>query len=649
MQLPICPPPGVASLQSHCRRLSVLTLATFSLLAGTGRLLADDISWNAALDGLWSDAANWSSDPALPGVADTVTIAATTGADPYTVTFGTGTPADETLTANVTNVILGNASTGAPRATLHLKGGTLIADVGTAPVGGNGTAPLAMTNADLVVDAGATLLLRSGPNNGTNAFRGLNLNGNATVTINGTLKAHPSGATSGTAGGGLLMMGAASQTNTVIIGQGAIADFGYTYIGASGSSATASNHVTVDGGELKVRSLELGRAGADNTLTVKNGGVFISGGSGSTIGGGTGGNGTGELIVGGLDGNGQMTGGTVTLTNSSNSLGTNGSSTGGSATGIITMKAGTLTSTGGFILGGAGNNVAGNRTTGIINIEGGILTMSTATSARNVILAQAQNSTGEINITGGTMSITRAAGDHSLILAPAYTDASSTGTATINLSGGTLNVDKLVSQTVAGTIYFTGGLFTMKQATVSNGKAFTVGNGTDAATLRLLTGTGSGDHTFADGLVVSTNARLEGAGRIGTGLASVHGTLAASGVLEFADGLTLFDGSTIDLNDSSGSLFISGGDLTIANGATINIRLTDFTAGNPVTLFSISGSVAAADLSGVNFLFNGVATTGSWSGADFLITATAIPEPSTVAFVLGGLTLLASLGVRRRR
>ncbi|AHF91513.1 anchor protein [Opitutaceae bacterium TAV5] len=610
MQLPICPPSGVASLQSHCRRLSALTLATFSLLAGTGRLHADDISWNAATDGLWSDASNWSSDPVLPGVEDTVTIAATTGGtDPYTVTFGTGTEADATLTADVFKLTLGVA--GAPRATLHLKGGTLTADVGEAPASGNSTPPLTMTNADLVVDTGATLLLRSGPGGGGNGFRGLVMTGNATATINGTVKVQPSGGATGSVGGGLHMSGSAGQTNTVTIGRNAVAEFGYTYVGPGGQSA--QNHVIVDGGSLKVRAFELGRGGTDNTISVKNGGTFTEGGGGASIGGASNNTGTGHLIIGEIDEGGAiLSEGTVTMTSG------------------LTVGAGTA---------------SGN---GTVTLNAGSFSMTTS-AARTVTLASGPKTTGTLNIKGGTMNITRSQGDHTLRLAPGYVDETSTGTATINLSGGALNVDKFVSQTVAGTINFTGGLFTVKQATVSNGKAFTVGNGTDAATFRLVTATGSGDHTFADGLVISGNARLEGSGRIGTGLASVSGTLAASGTLEFADGLTLFDGSTIDLNNSSGSLFISGGDLTIADGATINIRLTDFTDGNPVTLFTASDSIAGTALDNVNFLFNGVATTGSWSGADFLITAVAVPEPSTVALVLGGLTLLASLGVRRQR
>jgi hypothetical protein len=661
MKLPIHQHSSRHNCFGGSRLISALTLSGLAALLAVNAprpLSADDVSWLSAIDGDWTDAANWSSDPALPGATDNVTIAATTGGtgtDPYTVTFGTGTEADATLAADITSLLVGSTNASDPRARLELNGGTLTVDRGTT------AKPVTLENADLTINANATLNFRAGTTGSSN-IDGLIMNGGATITIEsgGKLQSQLTD-TSTTAGtrAGINMLGSANETNIITIKQGATVEVGYTFVGGSGSASGAQNHILVDGGKLSVRSLELGRASADGngTVTVKNGGTISGFGSGLTIGGGSGQNGSGRLIIGEIDETGKtLSEGTVQISGGSAVLGTKGTGSNAGGTGTITLNAGSLTSTASFILGGSGTDDATNKSSGTINVNGGVFEITPTIAARTMTLARTQNSTGTLNITGGTMNLVRtASGDrHTLILAPGYVDEASTGTATVNLSGGTLNVDKLVSETVAGTINFTGGLFTVKQATVSNGKIFAVGDGSGdkTATLRLVTATGSGDHIFADGLAISANARLEGSGKIASGLATISGTLAATGgVLEFADGLTLLDGSTIDLDDptKTGSILVSGGALTIADAATINIAASAATEGDPLTLFSISGSVAAADLSAVNFTLNGLAAAGTWTGNDFSITAVPVPEPATIALVLGALTALVALAARRRR
>ncbi|RRJ97511.1 PEP-CTERM sorting domain-containing protein [Opitutaceae bacterium TAV4] len=619
-------------------------LATL-VLAATTIATAADIYWNSAADGNWSTATNWSdgTTSVLPGAADTVTIAATTGGtDPYTVTFGTGTETDATLTANSTQLVLGSAT--APRATLHLKGGTLTLDTGAS------TTVLTMANASLNVGTGATLYLRTSDEAGTAGLSSLLLNGNATVTVGGTLTTEKTGGGGTNPRAGLSLSGASGTSNTFTVNSGGTARFGYSTLGTTNNAVTgSSNAVLVDGGSLWFRSLNIGVRGEDNSVTVRNSGTLTIGGSGASIGGGSSQSGTGQLIIGERSGDTVISEGTV-VNASSLTLGTRGSTTTGTGgTGTLTLNAGSFTTTAGVTVGGGAAGSTSLVTRGTINVHGGLFTLNSSGTARTITVSGLRNTIGYFNITGGEVNITSAQGFHTLTLAPNVT-ADDSGTGELNLSGGTLNVDKLVSATDAGTINFTGGLFTVKQATVTNGKAFTVGDGSvgKTATLRLLTGTGSGDHTFADGLVISANARLEGAGKIADGLATLRGTLAATGALEFADGLTLIDGSTLDLNNASGSVTISGGALTIASGATINVSLASFTAGEALTLFSIAGAVAPTDLDAVNFTLNGEAVAGAWNGANFQITPTAIPEPATIALLFGGTLLFASFLLKRR-
>jgi hypothetical protein len=74
---------------------------------------------------------------------------------------------------------------------------------------------------------------------------------------------------------------------------------------------------------------------------------------------------------------------------------------------------------------------------------------------------------------------------------------------------------------------FGSGLLRVRWAGVTNGAAFVVGNGTDAAEYRMFGGTNFA-HTFADGLVIANNGSLTGSGRIASPT-TVYGTLAPGG------------------------------------------------------------------------------------------------------------------------
>src|SRR5258706_7407531 len=80
----------------------------------------------------------------------------------------------------------------------------------------------------------------------------------------------------------------------------------------------------------------------------------------------------------------------------------------------------------------------------------------------------------------------------------------------MSISDGTVTTDNLLMTNSGAQLLFAGGTFRTKNSSVANGSPFIVGNGTNAATLELLGGT----HSFANGLITSSNATLRGCGTI---------------------------------------------------------------------------------------------------------------------------------------
>jgi T5SS/PEP-CTERM-associated repeat protein len=78
------------------------------------------------------------------------------------------------------------------------------------------------------------------------------------------------------------------------------------------------------------------------------------------------------------------------------------------------------------------------------------------------------------------------------------------------LNAGLIDVNGLLVTNVLGIFEFNGGTLVTGNTTNNNGRIFTVGNGTSAATLQLNGGT----HAFSNNLVIASNASLIGAGTI---------------------------------------------------------------------------------------------------------------------------------------
>ncbi len=83
------------------------------------------------------------------------------------------------------------------------------------------------------------------------------------------------------------------------------------------------------------------------------------------------------------------------------------------------------------------------------------------------------------------------------------------GAVVINL--GVITADQLALTNITGTFTFNAGVFNVRTSAVANGQAFVIGNGSNAATFNAV---GNGTHTFADGLLIQTNATLSGTGTI---------------------------------------------------------------------------------------------------------------------------------------
>lgn len=146
--------------------------------------------------------------------------------------------------------------------------------------------------------------------------------------------------------------------------------------------------------------------------------------------------------------------------------------------------------------------------TGTLNVTNGSLILSS-----NLIIGSASYSTGQVFMTGGALIVTNAANSGAVNIS----------SGNFILSGGSLTADLLSVANPASQFTFISGSVSTKGTTVANGVPFVVGNGKAPATLNLDGGT----HSFANGLVISSNAMLTGCGVI-IGTIVNNGTIATN-------------------------------------------------------------------------------------------------------------------------
>ncbi len=149
-----------------------------------------------------------------------------------------------------------------------------------------------------------------------------------------------------------------------------------------------------------------------------------------------------------------------------------------------------------------------NMPSGTLSLVGGQIFISS-----DFVVGTEAFSTGHVSVAGGQLIATNTAASASLIIP--------SGTFTIN--GGSLIVDRIFLTNSSSELNIVGGTLQAKYMTVSNGLPFVVGDGVQPAKLNLL----GGNFFFANGLVISSNASVEGCGTI-VGNITNHGTLATN-------------------------------------------------------------------------------------------------------------------------
>ncbi len=200
-------------------------------------------------------------------------------------------------------------------------------------------------------------------------------------------------------------------------------------------------------------------------------------------------------------------GGLLSLTNSFIWVGRGGA-------GDMTMSNGTAQARSGFVATStvepdpASGLLVTNAPTGTLTLAGGSLILSS-----NLLVGTASIATGQVFVVGGNLTVTNGAN-------AGYVSVAS---GSLTLNAGNVTADSLVLTNSTGQMIFNGGTLQTRSMSVANGLPFVVGDGLDAATLQLE----GGVYSFANGLVVSSNATVTGCGTI-LGSITNHGTLATN-------------------------------------------------------------------------------------------------------------------------
>jgi T5SS/PEP-CTERM-associated repeat protein len=173
-----------------------------------------------------------------------------------------------------------------------------------------------------------------------------------------------------------------------------------------------------------------------------------------------------------------------------------------------------------------------------------------------------------IAVSGGALFVTNGLGTAALVMNESDRLTVDDGTVTANQLS-------VINNHYPNSFGFTSGLLDSGGTVVSNGQDFLIGDGTNAATFRLDCG-GTGFHSFANGLTISSNALITGCGTIdgtvtvdpgGKVVADCSGTLAFTGVVTNSGDITAVNNTSINFY-----------------GPVVNNGVIDSTAGNVLFL-----------------------------------------------------------------
>ncbi len=226
--------------------------------------------------------------------------------------------------------------------------------------------------------------------------------------------------------------------------------------------------------------------------------------------------------------------------------------------------------------------------------------------------------------------------------------------ATVVLTGANSLFNGLNSLTNnSGSLSLLGGRAFTTSAAFTNSGTMIVGSGSAFSTSGTFTNTGTLDVTgsFSAGGGLVAAGTLGGIGTFGslTTLAS-GGTIApgnSPGTLTFSAGLTLQAGSVLDfqLGTTSDRIVVSGGLLTGPTTGKVTLNLSNsggFFAG-AYTLINYATASGTASFDATDFSLGSTIPGFSYglalSGNTLQLTASAIPEPSTYAAILGAVVL----------
>ncbi len=381
-----------------------------------------------------------------------------------------------------------------------------------------------------------------------------------------------------------------------------------------------------------------------------------------------------------------VTGGSVTLTSASNGIYIgNGATNAAAVGGTVSISGGavTTTSTAAILVGGGGSTGATFNGAAVLNLSGtGLLDTGTTTGTFRVGSSTATNTsgTGTLNLDGGTLATNRSI------------TGGTVAASTVNFNGGTFRANGTAA-TLSG--------FTTAQ--VRNGGAIIDTQSFAVSIAQSFVHSGvAGDNATDGGLTKNGTGTLTlGGTNTYTGLTTINqGTLLVSGSISGSTsvataGSTLGGTGTVGAVSVSSGAILAGGAGTAASGALTTtgsvsladgalIQLTLGAAGAHSSLQK-SGGTWAFDLDQA-FVFNllasatattyddiitgltgsetGLASIGTWTiqnpgvtGTFFYDTTnhsidlvlTAIPEPSSLATLFGGLGSLLGLQRFRRR
>lgn len=568
-------------------------------------------------------------------------------------------------------------------ATLNINSATFTVTDVQSSIGGAGDSGHHGGNGTLNVDgAGSTLHLEHSANYGITelyvghySFNG----GSGTINVTNGAKLYLSDTLLGGSGnstGTLNVSGSGSTLNLVPDGEFPHSKgYGHLYLGGNADpddgvggatgTITLSNYATaVVEGEI-----HLGGQGGGSETTSYQGGAGIltlSGGASLTakqdvIVGGESSAGGFFGGVGGPGGSGTITlktGATLDFQNTLLIGGDPESAEDGSGNGVVNLGAATLTSHSPEGYGPANISIS---STGTLNIghDG-----TAATAAPNLTLnsfdAEADGPSRVIN--DGTINFRHSSGTFTLAApisgsgalnqmgagATVLTGDGTDFTGTTTISAGSLRTDATLGGDVTvqsgGTLVVGSSGSLTGSLTLANGAHFD-NNGTYAAALtlgsgRILGGTG----TFT-GLVTADSGAHIAPGN-------------SPGTITFTGGLALNDGAVFDfqLGSSSDLVVVSGGPLTGSSsvgGITLNLSNAGGFAAGTYTLLNYAGaSLSSFDLSDfvLGSTISGYTYSLGFANNSLQLTAvSAVPEPATVAAIMGALTLGFGAYRKRRR